>query len=46
MSLLGIISLKIKLEKLLKRKIDLVEYELIRKELRKRILNEEIPILG
>lgn len=44
-SLLGIIRLKNLLEKVLKKKIDLVEYELIRKELRNRILKEEIPIL-
>ncbi len=44
-SLLGFIDLKLKLEKVLRKKIDLVEYELIRKELKKRILNEEIPIL-
>ena len=44
-SLFGVIDLKIKIEKALRKKIDLVEYELIRKELKKRILNEEIPIL-
>ncbi|MEK6896231.1 MAG: nucleotidyltransferase family protein [Nanoarchaeota archaeon] len=33
------------LEKELKRKVDLVEYEGIRKELRKNILSEEIPII-
>lgn len=43
--LMSIISLKFMLEKKLKRKVDLVEYSLIRKELRSRILNEEIPII-
>ena|SRR3989344_6481772 len=45
MGLLGFIRLKSILERALKRKIDLVEYSLIRKELRERILNDEIPIL-
>jgi hypothetical protein len=44
-SLLGFIRLKNILEKKLDKKIDLVEYDLIRKELKERILNEEIPIL-
>jgi len=33
------------LQKAVGRKIDLVEYETIRKELRKQILNDEIRIL-
>ncbi|MEK6873255.1 MAG: nucleotidyltransferase family protein [Nanoarchaeota archaeon] len=45
MSLLGFIRLKNILERALKKKIDLVEYSLIRKELREIILNDEIPIL-
>ncbi len=45
MGLLGFIRLKSILEKAIKRKIDLVEYSIIRKELRQNILNEEIPIL-
>lgn len=45
MGLLGFIRLKSILEKAIKRKIDLVEYSLIRKELRERILNDEVPIL-
>lgn len=45
MGLLEFIRLKNILEKAIKRKIDLVEYSLIRKELRERILNDEIPIL-
>jgi len=44
-SLYGLIELKIILEKRLKKKVDLVEYSLIRKELKSRILNDEIPIL-
>ncbi|MEK6927315.1 MAG: nucleotidyltransferase family protein [Nanoarchaeota archaeon] len=43
-SLFGVIELKIALEKALRRKVDLVEYELIRKELRKNILHDEIPV--
>jgi len=43
--LLEIIGLKLDLEKLIKRKVDLVEYETIRKELKKQILNDEIRIL-
>ena len=45
MGLLEFIGLKNTIEKRLGLKIDLVEYEGIRKELRKRILREEIPIL-
>lgn len=44
-SLLKVIELKLVLEERLKRKVDLVEYELIRKELKENILNDEIPIL-
>ena len=32
------------LEKAVKKKVDLVEYSLIRKEIRQNILKEEIPI--
>ncbi len=45
MSLLGFIGLKNLIEKALRKKVDLVEYALIRKELKKNILTEEIPIL-
>ena len=45
LSLFRIIELKRILEKKLKRKIDLVEYSLIRKELRNSILSDEVPIL-
>lgn len=45
MGLIGFISLKNLIEKAINKRIDLVEYPLIRKELRERILKEEIPIL-
>jgi uncharacterized protein len=44
-SLTEIIGLKLLLEKRLKRKVDLVEYNTIRKELRANILKEELRIL-
>ena len=44
MGLIEFISFKMLLEKAIKRKIDLVEYQTIRKELKDRILNEEIPM--
>lgn len=44
-SLYDVIHLKLLLEKAVKRKIDLVEYELIRKEIKDNILNDEIPII-
>jgi len=45
MGLLEFIGLKLMLQKAVKRKVDLVEYETIRKELRENILNDEIRIL-
>lgn len=42
--LLDVIGLKIVLEETLKKKVDLVEYDTIRKELKDNILGEEIPI--
>ena len=45
MGLIAFISLKMLIEKAIKKKIDLVEYDAIRKELREKILNEEIPII-
>ena len=45
LSLLEVIRLKNLLEKTIKKKVDLVEYSLIRKELRDIILKEAIPIL-
>ena len=43
--LIGFIQIKNELENVLKKKVDLVEYETIRKELRKNILEEEIRII-
>ncbi len=43
--LLTLIGLKLELQKAVKRKVDLVEYETIRKELKENILNDEIRIL-
>lgn len=42
--LFDVIGLKITLEKILKKKVDLVEYDTIREELKKNILSEEVPI--
>lgn len=44
LSLFDVIRIKIELEKAIRKKVDLVEYETIRKELKKIILNEEVPI--
>jgi len=44
-SLLTLIGLKLDLQEAVKRKVDLVEYETIRKELKENILNDEIRIL-
>lgn len=44
-SLLAVAGLKSALEISLKRKVDLVEYELIRKEIRKNILKDEVQII-
>jgi len=43
--LLTLIRLRQILQETIKRKVDLVEYETIRKELKDRILNDEITIL-
>ena len=43
--LLEIIRLKRMLQKAVKRKVDLVEYETIRPEMKKSILEDEVPIL-
>ena len=45
MGLLEFISLKMIIEKAIRKKIDLVEYNTIRKELKEKILNDEIPII-
>ncbi|MEK6855992.1 MAG: nucleotidyltransferase family protein [Nanoarchaeota archaeon] len=44
--LFDLINLKLNLEKKMKRKVDVVEYQGIRKELRKTILSDEIPIIA
>ncbi|MBI2499415.1 nucleotidyltransferase domain-containing protein [Candidatus Woesearchaeota archaeon] len=45
MSLLGFIGLKLKLEDTLRKKIDLVEYSMIKPSIKNRILNEEVRII-
>ncbi|MFH1586055.1 MAG: nucleotidyltransferase family protein [archaeon] len=45
MSLIGFIHIKHELEDNLGKKVDLVEYKLIRPELKKIILNEEVRII-
>lgn len=45
MSLLGFIGLKIKLEDALGKKVDLVEYSVIKPLIKNRVLNEEIKII-
>ena len=44
LSLLDVIKIKLELEKVLMKKVDLVEYDTIRPELRDIILNEEVLI--
>ena len=43
--LFTLIDLKLDLQKIIKKRVDLVEYETIRKELKEQILNEEIKII-
>ena len=43
--LIDLIRLKNTLERAIKKKVDLVEYGCIRKELRKNILEEEVPLI-
>ena len=45
MSLLGFIGLKLKLEEILRKKVDLVEYSALRPLIKTRILNEEVSII-
>lgn len=45
MSLLGFVELKLMLEEILKKKVDLVEYDAIKPLIKERILNEEIKII-
>lgn len=43
--LLDFIGIKLELEKKLKKKVDLVEYSLIREEIKNSVLNNEVPII-
>jgi len=45
MSLLDFVGIKLELEEALGRKVDLVEYSMIKPLLKERILAEEVPIL-
>lgn len=45
-SLLEFVAIKLELEDLLERKVDLVEYQAIKPRLKKRILGEEVRIYG
>ncbi|GAB5465205.1 MAG: nucleotidyltransferase family protein [Candidatus Kapaibacteriales bacterium] len=45
-SLLDFVAIKQEIEKLLEKKIDLVEYQALKPRLRNRILSEEIRIYG
>jgi predicted nucleotidyltransferase len=44
-SLYDVIGMQLLLQKVLKKKVDLVEYELIRPEIKENILNDEIRII-
>ena len=44
-SLLDFIGLKLALEEKLNKKVDLVEYEALRPQIRRRVLNEQLKIL-
>lgn len=45
MSLLGFIAIKHKIEDILKKKVDLVEYKVIKPRIKQIILNEEVRII-
>ena len=45
MSLLDVAGIKIELEERLKKKVDLVEYEIIKPRIKEQILSEEVKIL-
>ena len=45
MDLIDFIRLKNLIERTIKKKVDLVEYHCIRKEIKDNVLNDEIPIL-
>lgn len=44
-SLLDFVGIKQEIEKVLKRRVDLLEYDAVKPGLRKKILQEEIPII-
>jgi len=44
-SLLGLSALKIELEKALKKKVDLVEYDKIKPSIKQRVLKEEVKVI-
>ena len=45
-SLLEFVKIKLELEDILKKRVDLVEYQSIKKRLKERILKEEVRIYG
>jgi len=45
LSLLGFIAIKHKMEEILSKKVDLVEYNVIKSLIKERVLNEEIRII-
>jgi len=45
LSLIDLVFLKVELEKILRKKVDLVEYDLIKPKLKKIILSEEIRLI-
>jgi len=45
MSLLGFVGLKLDLEEALRKKVDLVEYKMIRSEIKENILKDEVKII-
>ena len=44
-SLLDFVGLKLELEDVLKKKVDLVEYSVIKKRIRNQILNDEVKVI-
>ena len=44
-SLLDFVGIKLELEELLRRKVDLVEYDVIKSRIREQILREEVKII-
>ncbi len=45
LSLLDFVGIKLELEEVLGKNVDLVEYEAIKPRIRQRIISEEVPIL-